>query len=104
MFKTTRTKSGMLIVTVKAFGFFANISLGLSAAKPVKVAKPEGRYEWHHSYEQSCAASDYATLQTAKEFGYSRVNVCEASQKMWMACRNEYLARQPKLTRYFVTA
>lgn len=92
MFKITRTAS-MTICTIKAFGFFANVSFGRS-----KQAKAP-RVVWTHSYEQACAASDYALRVTAAEFGYSRVNLCEASQRMYRAAHKEYLARQPKLTK-----
>jgi len=40
MLKTTRAKSGMFILTVKAFGFFANLSLGRCAVKAKGSASP----------------------------------------------------------------
>ncbi|NEI70995.1 hypothetical protein GR212_15560 [Rhizobium lusitanum] len=43
MLKLTRTKSGMSIITVKAFGFYANVSYGKGAkAKRNAVAGGHG--------------------------------------------------------------
>lgn len=38
MLKLTRTKSGLRILTVKAFGFYANVSFGKSAKRKPTLA------------------------------------------------------------------
>ncbi|TCU34106.1 hypothetical protein [Rhizobium azibense] len=41
MFKLTRTKSGMSILTVKAFGFYANVSCGKARATRREAIKAD---------------------------------------------------------------
>lgn len=48
MLKLTRTKSGMSILTVKAFGFYANVSCGKSAKakRIVRDARPSFAFDY----------------------------------------------------------
>ena len=45
MLKLNRTKSGMRILTVKALGFYANLSFGRSARKAPVATKVPHRHE-----------------------------------------------------------
>lgn len=98
MLKLTRAKA-MNIVTLKAFGFFVNISFGRTAK-----AKAKTRFIWTHSYEQNCLASDYAQLFMTGIYGRRDWNAEPALLKEYILARESYLARMPKLTRVFVAA
>lgn len=71
--KITKTKSGMTIVSFKAFGFYANFSFG-RAAKPVELPH----------YDKALVASRVATEKSKLKFGRGMANETPAAQAFWL--------------------
>lgn len=90
MIKVTRTKSRMTIVTIKAFGFYANLSFGKSSRKAAPVVKAAPAFTFI-PYELNRAASIHANDICARLLGQENVNTTPEAMALWFRYRNDFL-------------